>query len=453
VGAPVASPARATTTPSADRATADARISWAFLAVVATAGVQWFGLAAASSLSLKWFHLAVALLTVVVILATDLPRRIEIISHHWGPFWVAFGVYLASILLAHIVNEDPFLPLALFARQVVYAAAGFVLAMAALSLVTPAARRALALASCVTSVVAVVALFVPLMELGLNPVGLLIDGFLGGQPEVVIFGLFRAAFASAGGLADEAVRANLRHGLASALALSVFLTALVRPRVGRNLRLVSDVGTVVAVLLLSITLSRSVILAVLVWLLLVTVRPLFRGRASTLRWALPGLIAASVVLLAVAPPGQIFEERFTADDGSADARAGALGDAIENIDEYLLGANDLEAEASPHNVVFDALLAGGLLGALAALVFFGFFAVAVIRLTISYLVDRPDWHLPVSRAAAVGIGLVPAARFLTAGGGILTLGEWMGAATFMALVASNARAGERYRSRTWRTRG
>jgi hypothetical protein len=110
------------------------------------------------------------------------------------------------------------------------------------------------------------------------------------------------------------------------------------------------------------------------------------------------------------------------------------------VDEYLLGADDVDIEASPHNVVLDALLAGGLVGALAALAYFLMLAVAVGRLAVEYLVGSDTWHLPVSRAATIGIGLIPTVRLLTAGGGILSFGEWAAAAAFFALVAANARA-------------
>ena len=423
----------------------DGWLAWAFVLVVATAGVQWFGLAGAGSLSLKWFHIAAAGLVVLVVIAPDLGARLEVIVNRWGAFWTAIAVYLAAVLVTHILRPEPFLPLSLFARQLVYAGAGMILAIAALSLVTERARRPLAWSALLSATVALVALFEPLIRRGLNPVSLLIDGFLGGQPDIVIFGLFRASFASAGGLADEAVRANLRHGLASALALSIFLTAMVRLDLGKWNRRIANVGITVAGLIVAITLSRSIILAMLAWLAIVTARPLFKGRASLLRWALPAFLAGSVALLALSPMGEVFEERFLTNEGSVTARSANVEDTLQHADDYLLGANDIEIDASPHNVVLDALLAGGLVGSLAALVFFGLLAAAVVHLTVQYLVDAPTWHLPVSRACAIGIGLIPVVRFLTAGGGMLSFGEWAAAGAFFALTAANARAGTRRR--------
>ena len=418
----------------------DQRLAWAFVAVTATSGIQWFGLAGASSLSLKWFHVAAAGLVAVVLLTPDLGARIEIIGHRWGLFWVAFSVYLAGVLSTHVLRVEPFLPLTLVARQAVYAGMGAVLAVAALSLATERARTALAWAAVITSTVSLVALFEPLVRRGINPLTLLVDGFLGGKPDVVIFGLFRLSFASAGGLADEAVRANLRHGLASALALSIFLSGMVRTRLPRWQRRVADLGIVMASLLLAVTLSRSIILGVIAWLAIVTARPLFLGKASLRRWALPALLAGSVVVLAFSPMGQIFEERFLTDEGSAAARETNLTGALEHADEYLIGADGVDPEASPHNVVLDALLAGGLVGAVASIVFFGVLAVALVHLIVQYLTGAPTWHLAVSQSAVIGIGLVPFVRFLTAGGGILSFGEWAAAGAFFALLASNARA-------------
>lgn len=422
---------------------ADSRLAWAFLAVTATAGVQWFGLAGASSLSLKWFHLAALGLVALVVVTPDLGARLEIITNRWGPFWIAVVIYLAAVMSTHVLRQEPFLPLALFARQAVYAGAGLVLAVAAVSLPTAKARRPLALASGVTAVVALAALFEPLIRRGINPLKLLVDGFLGGNPEVVIFGLFRASFASAGGLADEAVRANLRHGLASALALGIFLSALVRAELPRGWRRVADVGIAMAGLLLAITLSRSIILAVVLWLAVVTARPAFRQRGSVWRWSLPAFLVASVALLALSPLGQVFEERFLTNEGSATARQEGVTSALEHVDEYLLGADGVEVDASPHNVVLDALMAGGIVGAVAALVFFGLLAGALVRLTVQYLTSDGAWRLPVSQAATIGIGLVPFVRFLTAGGGMLSFGEWAAAGAFLALVARDARESAR----------
>jgi len=418
---------------------ADGRLAWAFLAVTATAGVQWFGLAGASSLSLKWFHLAALGLVALVLVTPDLAARLEVVTHRWGPFWIAVIVYLAAVLVTHVIRPEPFLPLAIFARQALYAGAGLVLAVAAVSLPTRRARRPLGLAALASATVAIVALFEPLIRRGINPVTVLIDGLLGGSPDVVVFGLFRASFASAGGLADEAVRANLRHGLASALALSIFLTALVRADLPRWYRRVADVGIAFAGVLLAITLSRSVILAVVIWLAVVTARPAFRQRGSLWRWSLPAILVASVAVLALSPLGQVFEERFLTNEGSASEREANVTGALEHVDEYLLGANGVDVEASPHNVVLDALLAGGVVGALAALVFFGLLAAALVRLTAQYLAGSTAWHLPVSHAATIGIGLIPLVRFLTAGGGMLSFGEWAAAGAFLALVAVNGR--------------
>lgn len=438
----VGAPERVGSVPGTKR---DARLAWALVAVVATAGVQWFGLLGAGSLALKWFHLAAVALVAVVLLTPDLGARIEVIAHRWGVFWVAYAVYLAAVLSTHVLRHEPFLPLSLFARQVVYGAAGALVAVAALSLVTESARRALSWTALISSAVALVALFEPLVRLGLNPVSLLIDGFLGGRPELVIFGLFRASFASAGGLADEAVRANLRHGLASAMALSLFLTALARADLPRVRRHVADLGMGMAGVIVAITLSRSIILAVIAWLAIVTARPLVRGKASLRRWALPALLAGSVVVLAFSPAGDVFEERFLTDEGSVSARGANLTDALDHADEYLLGADGVEPEASPHNVVLDALLAGGLLGALAALAGFVVLAAALAQLSFHYLTGAASWHVPVSQAATIGIGLIPLARFLTAGGGLLSFGEWAALGVFFALLAANARAARRSR--------
>jgi hypothetical protein len=328
-------------------------------------------------------------------------------------------------------------------RQILYGGVGLAAAVAAFAVLEPASRRIFAWAAATTTVVGLVALCHPLLAQGINPASTTWSALVSGQPDQIIFGVFQQAFLGSGqGALEETAQANLRHGLASALALSIFLTALVRPALAAARRPVADVGIVAASLFLALTLSRSAIVAVLLWLTFLAVTPLVRGRGSVGQWVVPVVLLVSLISIFVLPVTELFEERFITNEGSAEVRGSNLLAVLEHADRFVLGANGVTPASSPHNVVFDGLLAGGLVGAVAGLVLLAAYALVLARLAVDHVVDRP-WALPLSRAAAVGIGLVPLVRLLSAGGGQLNLAEWVGAGMFMGLVALERRQAER----------
>jgi hypothetical protein len=417
--------------------------------LVATCGIQWLDIVSAGSLSLKWFHGPAIALLAVTVLVPDLGGRLVRVLEVWGAFWAAWAVYLSAIVVAQVVHDDPYFPLPHVPKQLLYSSIALAAAVAAFSLASPFGRRAAAWAAGAAAALGLIVLCRPLLASGVNPATITWSAIRTGQPDQIIYGIFQRAFIGTDVATADPVQANLRHGLASALALAIFLTALVRPTLDRHRRRVADAGIVLAASFLALTLSRSAILAVLVWVLIMALTPLVRGRAPLRQWLLPALLVVGAVAVFVLPAGQLFEERFVGEQGSAEVRGTNSTEVIEAFDRYALGANDLSIDASPHNVVLDGLLAGGYVAAAAGLVLLGTYVLILGRLVGDHLAERP-WALPLSRAAAIGIGVVPLVRLISAGGGLLNLAEWVGAGTFMGLVALERRQRERVpdRSRT-----
>jgi hypothetical protein len=403
------------------------------VALITTCGIGWLDVVRGGSLSLKWFHGVAAALVAAAFVLPDLGGRLLRIMGVWGAFWAAWCVYLAAAVMAQVVNADPYFPLLNIPKHIVYSGVALAAAVAAFSLPTSTGRRALTWAAGATAGLGVVVLCRPLIASGVNPAALTWSAIRSGQPDQIIFGIFQRSFIGTEIATVDPVQANLRHGLASALALSIFLTALVRPTLALERRRVADAGIVAASLFLALTLSRAAILAVLIWVLIMALTPLVRGRAPLGHWVVPVVLPVVAVAIVVLPIGRIFAERFE-DQSSAAVRSSNSAQVIEHFDQYAVGADGLSIDASPHNVVLDGLLAGGYVGAAAGVVLFGSFVLILGRLIGDHLAER-DWALPFSRAATIGIGVVPVVRMVTAGGGLPNLAEWVGAGIFMGLVA------------------
>lgn len=404
------------------------------VAVVATAGIEWVELARAGGLALKPFHAVAIALLGLAFLVPDLGGRLARVLDVWGAFWAGWAVYLAAVVAAQIVHDEPYFPLPHVPKQLLYMGVGLAASVAAFSLATPFARRALTWAAAVTATLGLLVLCRPLLAAGVNPAAVAWSALRSGQPDQLIYGVFQRAFIGSDVVVADPIQANLRHGLASALALSIFLTALVRPTLDLRRRRVADAGIALGAVFLALTLSRSAILAVLVWVLVMTLTPVVRGRGRGAQWLLPAALVLGAVVILVLPAGRLFQERFIGEQGSAEVRSSNSTEVIEGFDRYAFGADGVTIDASPHDVVLDGLLAGGYVAAAAGLVVLGSYLVILGRLVGDHLTARP-WALPLSRAAAIGVGVVPLVRLISAGGGLLNLAEWVGAGTFMGLVA------------------
>ena len=198
----------------------------------------------------------------------------------------------------------------------------------------------------------------------------------------------------------------------------------------RGQRLAYTTAMVLGTSLLVLSLSRSILIAALVWPLLALLRSARRRELSPKQVAvLYGAVLAFGGLL-VSGLGLVIFNRFATDTAGYEARAGNYFDAFAALpDVWVTGGYDTAGQSS-HNFVFDTLLRNGIFAAVPAAVIVGFLLLVFALLT-ARLPRLPSSMVPVVAALAL-----PLVRFVTSGGGLLPPVEWV-ALAFVAGVLSN----------------
>jgi len=219
---------------------------------------------------------------------------------------------------------------------------------------------------------------------------------------------------------DPEAAKGIRHTMA--IVPTLLLAMLVH-----NKRYTPKLGIVIflgAVYLVLFSFSRSAWLVAFLIIILI-MRSSFKNFSKNI-----GMIYVSIMLATVALPvlAMLFPQQFSwvwgiledrlADDKSAEGRLWMMGQIISgsSFSEYLFGYNRV-TQGSPHNMIFDALLQSGLLGAVGAIVI----AVYAIRVYFAGLIKGN--HEAVLAAAFAAPALV---RIFTAGSGMLHIADIMG---------------------------
>lgn len=293
------------------------------------------------------------------------------------------------------------------------------------------------------SLVLVCALSVSMAVNGVNAAAVLGRSIAAADPEILQRELFRAAFTGFG-FDEDAANGNFRHEVFGAVLVAMTMSAACtglrpfRSAVARRLYLVS---MALATTLLLLSLSRSVLVALAVWPLLVLLRAALAIRISPQLVFGALLGAAASLLLAWSGVLTVLWVRFTQDTGSYQARDDLLERAFENIASHTVMGGVSTVSASSHNFVLDSWLRAGFVAAILASVV----VVLLLGLFLSLaatLHREPAWMLPVAVMLAL-----PLVRLFTAGGGLIPPVSWVGlglAAGFLAYrhaLVSDARAG------------
>jgi len=198
---------------------------------------------------------------------------------------------------------------------------------------------------------------------------------------------------------------------------------------GRVPRLLFRTSIAASALLVVLSLSRAITVALVLGAALWPIRSLVTGRLSRKTARLALLSAPVVVGGVVLGVGSVIWNRFAAQPGSYAARTSALSASVDT--NPLLGGA-AQAQVSAHNFVLDSWSRGGVLPALAA-------AAAVVALVWVW------WQLAATAVGAkdeiggakrhlvvAALGVLPIVRLMTAGGGILHLTEWLALGFFGA---------------------
>ena len=389
---------------------------------------------------LKPFHL-LAIGLVGLCLARWSPARLllPILRRYPG----VFGAYFAFLLLVGVsatVRGDPYVDRSELVRLIFYAGTSVFVAGLFLHVAGRRSQRLLVWTGAAAAAVLVVGLVASLAMQNQNPIALLAEAAAKGDPDIISHRLFRTAFRSHEEFGE--VGANLRHKVFSAVLLAVFIgLACAGARLlRRRTRLLLGAVSVAGFGLVLLSLSRWLALCLVVTLLFVPLRVLVR------RWARPGqvlmlglaVLAAAVFMLSPVG-GLVLSHLGDTQSYQNRATAASSGFLAELQDATVFGTTKTAVEKSPHNLVLDAWLAGGLPGAVCIIVFLVSYAHVWLRELRRYLTAGPGWVLPINQLWLLGVGLIPLVRTMTAGNG-LHMVEWTAVGVFLGLTYANRRA-------------
>lgn len=402
---------------------------WLFLLLMALLPLQWFVVGAGLRL-----HMAAILLFAAVVLATHGTHLAVRVIRLAGPFIVA---NFALTVIWVFANRYHGFGIRQPAEQMLLLCAFVAVAVATLAVLRePGGRgvKALRWSTWVCMVSLLAAMAWSLTVNGVNAAEVFARTITSGDPEILQRELFRSAFGGFG-LAEESVMGNIRHEVFGALLTALCLSSacrLLRPFESRAMSALYLVGQGLAVLLLLLSMSRSVILALAIWPLLGLLRQVLAGRVTP-RGAGAGLLLAGTAgVLAAVGVLQVLWIRFTEDTGSYEARDNLLQAAYDNLGRSLATGGVSTASASSHNFVIDTWLRAGIVASLAALVV----VVLVCGLFVSLaftLPQEPPWMLPV-----VAMLALPVVRFFTAGGGLIPPVQWIALGIVAGFLAYRA---------------
>ena len=264
---------------------------------------------------------------------------------------------------------------------------------------------------------------------GVNPAAVLGQTIAQADPQIFQKEVFKSAFAGFG-LDDEQVAGNLRHEIFGSVLLSMLVSTWAMrlgPLPTRRELMIHRVSLLVGTLLLTISLSRSVLIAAALWPLLALFRAARRGSLSTRQVALIMATVVGFAVLSTSGLGAVIFNRFATDTTGYEARAGNYEDAFGAIgDHWVTGGYDT-ANVSTHNFMFDTLLRNGFLAALPAAIIVVMLLVVTIALALR-LHREPSWMVPV-----VAMLALPLVRLFTSSGGLIPPNEWV-ALAFVAGV-------------------
>lgn len=282
-----------------------------------------------------------------------------------------------------------------------------------------------------TSLVLLGALSFSMATNGVNPAAVFAKTIGSADPEVLQKELFKSAFAGFG-IADEEVKGNIRHEVFGAVFIATCVSHVAAgmvPFTSRAARNLFRFATLLAVGLIVVSMSRSLMIAAAAWPLMAGIRALLAGRVRPA--ALGAALVAGLLVVATSLAGllDVVWVRFTQDTSSYEARDGLLTLAYTNIMANPILGGVETANASSHNFVLDTWLRAGVFAALAALAAL----VVTVGLWLSLIGSlhrHPAWLLP-----ATAMLTLPIVRMLTAGGGLIPPVQWVALGIVAGLVA------------------
>lgn len=404
---------------------------WLFLVMLGALPLQWF-VVAQTPLGVGRLHQLVALIFAVVVFLRYRSRAFAPPVKVMLPFAVSMTAMLTIWTATSIYNgQGVGVPI----QEFIFFLVGGAVALFVYRAATGSEYRAIELmrwAAVVAPLTLVAALALSMLRNGVNPANAFASAISSGNPEILQKELFRASFAGFG-LDAATVQGNIRHEVFGALLLAMEVSGWavgMRPPTSTRLRTAFRIGIIVGALLLLTSLSRSVLLAALVWPALVGVRAVIRMRLPARHLGAAFVALALLAAGLVSGFGLVLWNRFTTDTSSYQARTQLLNSAASNIQTHLFTGGVDTVSGSSHNFVLDAWLRGGLFTMLPALFALG--SLLVIWGVLLWRIGRsPGWMVPVTAAMAL-----PIVRMFTSGGGLIPPVSWVALGFVAGVLAS-----------------
>jgi hypothetical protein len=410
-------------------------VSAALLFVFALLPLQWIAVPGVP-FGMDSLH-ELAILCFTVFLLVRLRARTYAPALRTAAAFVVVNLYMLGAIAASQLYFG--LSLVPAARHLLYLASAIAIAgffCRAVRMADPAVIAAARMSCLVLCVSLLIGLGLAMAVNGVNPVAVLGRTLAAGDPEIFQKQLFKSAFSGFGRVEGE-VSGNLRHEIFGALLLAMSVSTWAM-RVGasptRWQERLYRLSMVLGVVLLLLSMSRSVLLAAIAWPLLAALRSLRRGEMSGRQLAIVGAGVVAVGGLVVSGLGAVIYNRFFIDTASYEGRAGHYSDALSVVaDHWVTGGYDTVGQ-STHNLVFDTLLRNGIFAALPALL-----VVGVVAATMVWLVARldrlPPYMVPVTAALAL-----PLVRMATIGGGAISPVSWLALGFVIGVLAARRAA-------------
>ncbi|MGH8903683.1 MAG: hypothetical protein ACRDYA_18930 [Egibacteraceae bacterium] len=433
-------------TPARPPASYAAGTSWApwertsgvlLVALVSSLTLEWISLGGFLTRDVKYFHLAAGAFMASYLWWRRPSRRLAPILSRYRGFYGPWVFYLLLVAIVGLAHVEPYFDRSEIIRQALYGATSIVVAAFFLHVDGRRVRCILQWTGIATVGVAVGGISLALLGQGKNPLALIGEALAKGNPDIVSYRLLRLSFRS-----QELVNvgANLRHKVFSAVMIGLAVALICRDRSSRWRNRLIVVSAVFGALLVMLSLSRSLILCLIIALGLSGIRTfLQRGMAPRQLSAILATLVV-IVVLAASPVGSLLWVRF-AETGSLEARSAAVVSAAApaSVDAVMFGVEASTVEKSPHNLILDAWLSAGVLGAVSMTLLLFTYLRVWLRQVKRYLTGAPSWVLSLDQLWVVAVGVIPLVRAVTAGNGF-HMNDWVCVGIVFGLVEANRRA-------------
>jgi len=413
--------------------------AWLFVLMLAGLTLEWISLVSLGRDHLKWFHVAAIAFIVVHLFHRRPGRWLAPVLVANGSVYLAWAVTLLLLLAFGLTQHSPVFGALDVGRQAFYAATSVFVAAFFLEIEDARVRRILAWTGVAAVVVVVAGFAIALGSQGANPVTIFKETLVTGNPDILSRQLLATAFRSQ---EIEQAGANLRHKVFGAVLIATFIGLAVGQRRGLASgswrQWLFKGATVLAFALVVLSLSRSVTLCLILTAMIYIGRAVIGARAHPMQAAaiLSGLVV--VVVMFVSPLGAVITTRWFSETKSYDSRLANTDNFFSQMSGAAIAGLD-SPETTPHIMLADVFLSGGVLTAAAATVFVLGFVRRWGREVVRYLSGERGWVVPVDHIWVIGLGMSSIVRMFTANDG-LHMTDWVAIGVTLGIIQANERA-------------